>query len=70
MRTFSVIVRGEETQGVRFWGFGKTVHQITFRNADPDYGDITDPVSGRDVSESLLLLRKVVPFPKTSIRSA
>ena len=28
MRTFApVIVRGEETQGVRFWGFGKTVYQ-------------------------------------------
>ena len=33
MRTFApIIVRGEETQGVKFWGFGKTVYQITFRN--------------------------------------
>ena len=52
MRTFApVIVRGEETQGVRFWGFGKTVYQeLLSVIADPDYGDITDPVSGRDVS--------------------
>ena len=28
MRTFApVIVRGEENQGVKFWGFGKTVYQ-------------------------------------------
>ena len=28
MRTFApVIVRGEENEGVRFWGFGKTVYQ-------------------------------------------
>ena len=28
MRTFApVIVRGEEKQGVKFWGFGKTVYQ-------------------------------------------
>ena len=28
MRTYAaVVVRGEERQGVRFWGFGKTVYQ-------------------------------------------
>ena len=45
MRTFApVIVRGEEAQGVRFWGFGKTVYQeLLSVIADPDYGDITDP---------------------------
>ena len=51
MRTFApVIVRGEETQGVRFWGFGKTVYQeLLGVIADPDYGDITDPTNGRDI---------------------
>ncbi len=62
MRTFApVIVRGEESQGVRFWGFGKTVYQeLLSIIADPDYGDITDPVNGRDVvSDDPTILEKV-----------
>ncbi|MAP03164.1 MAG: hypothetical protein CMF85_05080 [Candidatus Marinimicrobia bacterium] len=45
MRTFvPVIVRGEEAEGVKFWGFGKEVYQeLLGVIADPDYGDITDP---------------------------
>jgi len=51
MRTFvPVVVRGRETEGVKFWGFGKTVYQeLLSVIADPDYGDITDPVNGRDI---------------------
>ena len=51
MRTFApVIVRGEEGQGVRFWGFGKTVYQeLLSVIADPDYGDISDSMTGRDI---------------------
>ena len=51
MRTFApVIVRGKESEGVKFWGFGKTVYQeLLSVIADPDYGDITDPVNGRDI---------------------
>ena len=51
MRTFApVIVRGQEHEGVKFWGFGKTVYQeLLGVIADPDYGDITDPVNGRDI---------------------
>jgi len=51
MRTFApVIVRGEEAEGVKWWGFGKTVYQeLLGVIADPDYGDITDPVNGRDI---------------------
>ena len=51
MRTFApVIVRGEETQGVKFWGFGKTVYQeLLGVIADPDYGDISDSMTGRDI---------------------
>ena len=42
LRTFApVIVRGKENEGVKFWGFGKTVYQdILGYIADPDYGDI------------------------------
>ena len=51
LRTFvPVIVRGEEEKGVRMWGFGKTVYEVLLAViSDPDYGDITDVESGRDI---------------------
>ena len=51
LRTFvPIIVRGEEDRGVRFWGFGKTVYtQLVGVITDPDWGDITDPMEGRDI---------------------
>ena len=51
MRTFvPVLVRGEENEGVKFWGFGKTVYQeLLGIIADPDYGDISDSTTGRDI---------------------
>ena len=51
MRTFvPVVVRGRENEGVKFWGFGKTVYQeLLSVIADPDYGDITDAMNGRDI---------------------
>ncbi len=51
MRTFApVVVRGKESEGVKFWGFGKTVYQTLLNYMlDEDYGDITDPLEGRDV---------------------
>ena len=71
MRTFApVVVRGEEKEGVRFWGFGKTVYQeLLSIIADPDYGDITDPVSGRDVVVHFKTAEETgKSFPSTSIR--
>ena len=71
MRTFApIIVRGEEAQGVRFWGFGKTVYQeLLSVIADPDYGDITDPVNGRDVAVEFKTAEETgKSFPSTSIR--
>lgn len=52
MRTFApVIVRGEEAEGVKFWGFGKTVYQeIGALILDGEYGDITDIMNGRDIT--------------------
>ena len=71
MRTFlPVIVRGEEKEGVKFWGFGKTVYQelLSFI-ADPDYGDITDPMSGRDIAVEFKTAEETgANFPSTSIR--
>ena len=71
MRTFApVIVRGEESQGVKLWGFGKTVYQeLLSIIADPDYGDISDPVNGRDVSVEFISAEESgASFPKTNIR--
>ena len=71
MRTFApVVVRGEEKQGVKFWGFGKTVYQeLLSIIADPDYGDITDPVNGRDVVVEFISAEESgASFPKTNIR--
>ncbi len=71
MRTFApVIVRGKESEGVKFWGFGKTVYQeLLSVIADPDYGDISDPVNGRDVVVEFKTAEETGrAFPSTSIR--
>ena len=45
-----VVVRGKEAQGVKFWGFGKTVYQSLLNYfLDPDYGDLSDSNTGRDI---------------------
>ena len=51
MRCYApVIVRGEEEKSVRLWAFGKQVYQTLLNYMlDEDYGDITDPLEGRDV---------------------
>jgi hypothetical protein len=71
LRTFvPVLVRGEEGEGVRFWGFGKTVYQeILGYIADPDYGDITDPSAGRDVVVEVQSAEDAgTSYPVTTIR--
>jgi len=71
LRTFvPVIVRGEEEKGVKFWGFGKTVYQdILGYIADPDYGDIADIKTGRDITiEYVTAEAGGTQFPVTNIR--
>jgi hypothetical protein len=69
LRTFApVIVRGKESEGVKFWGFGKTVYQeILAIIADPDYGDITDENEGRDVVIEIVE-EAGKTYPETRIR--
>ena len=52
MRVYApVVVRGEEDKGVQIWGFGKLVYQSLLAIfMDEDYGDITDPKTGRDLT--------------------
>lgn len=67
-RFFSpIVVRGEEKEGVKVWGFGKNAYQDLINLVlNPDYGDITDPEEGRD----LTLVSNKAPgqsFPITKI---
>lgn len=50
-RFFSpVVVRSEENEGVRLWGYSKTVYESLLNLVlNPDYGDISDPESGTDL---------------------
>jgi hypothetical protein len=71
LRTFvPVIVRGQENEGVKFWGFGKTVYQeILGYIADPDYGDITDPNAGRDLTVEYISAEDAgTSYPTTTLR--
>ena len=50
-RFFSpVVVRGEDAEGVKVWGYSKTVYENLLQLVlNPDYGDITDPNNGTDL---------------------
>jgi len=67
-RFFSpVVVRGEEEEGARVWGYGKMAYQELLNLVlNPDYGDITDTEDGTD-----LLMKYGKPpgasFPQTSL---
>jgi hypothetical protein len=70
LRTFvPVLVRGHENEGIKFWGFGKTVYQdLLGYFADPDYGDISHPVSGRDIVVEYTAPEGGATYPTTTIR--
>jgi hypothetical protein len=69
MRTYvPVIVRGKESEGVKFWGFGKQIYtELLSIVSDDDYGDITDLMSGRDIDVEFTPA-EAGGFPKTTIR--
>ena len=69
MRTYvPVIVRGKEADGVKFWGFGKTIYtELLSIVSDPDYGDITDLMNGRDIDVEFTRAEGG-GYPKTAIR--
>ena len=71
LRTYvPVLVRGAESEGVKFWGMGKQVYQeILSIIADPDYGDITDLRNGRDILVEFKTAEETgKSFPETTIR--
>ena len=64
-----VVVRGEESEGVKLWQFGKEVYQ-EFLNmaADDEIGDYTDIVGGRDIKLNTVGPESTgTPYNKTSI---
>ena len=68
-RFFSpVLVRGEEQEGIKVWGYGKMAYEKLLTIVlDPDYGDITDPETGNDLK---LMYGKLpgASYPRTDIR--
>ena len=45
-----VIVRGEESEGVQLWEFGKEIYEAFLQMAaDEEVGDFTDIIMGRDI---------------------
>ena len=70
VRTFlPIVVRGEESEGVKLWQFGKEVYQ-EFLNmaADDEIGDFTDIVDGRDIKLTTVGPEVTgTPYNKTSI---
>jgi len=72
MRTYvPIIVRGEEAEGVKFYGMGKTVYEEILKIMDdPDYGNISDPYTGTDLVITYQTKEEVGnDFGKTSIRA-
>lgn len=64
-----VIVRGQEEAGVKFWSFGKQIYQeLLSLIADPDYGDITDLMNGRDLTVEHIAAEKEGAFPTYTVR--
>ena len=64
-----IIVRGEESEGVKLWQFGKEVYQ-EFLNmaADEEIGDYTDIAQGRDIKLTTVGPETTgTPYNKTSI---
>lgn len=61
-----VIVRGEESKGVRLWDFGTLIHKVLLSLAeDEDIGDYTDPINGYD-----MIVEKTPgnPYAETAVR--
>lgn len=64
-----VIIRGLEHEGVKFWSFGKQIYtELLSIISDPDYGDITDLMNGRDITVEYIAAEKEGAFPTTTVR--
>lgn len=66
-RTFApIIVRGEEDEGVKYWGFGKMIYEQLLNVIYET--DITDPQTGCDLKiEYIPKAQSNTQFPKTNL---
>jgi hypothetical protein len=63
------LVRGNESEGVKIWAYGKTAYETLLGYVlDPDYGDITDPQTGTDIKLTYTLASGPGAFPKTALQ--
>ena len=72
MRVFvPIIVRGEEADGVKLWGFGKEIYmELLSMVDDEDIGDYTDIISGRDLNLTTVGADTTgTGFNKTTVRA-
>lgn len=72
LRTYvPIVVRGKESEGVKYWAFGKTIYEQllkTMTDEDAGYGDITDVKNGRDIKVTFTPQEKSdTNFAKTEI---
>jgi hypothetical protein len=68
-RFFSaVVVRGQEGEGVKLWGYGKTSYETLLKLVlNPEYGDITDLEEGTDLTIVYSKPSGGKKYPDTSI---
>ncbi len=69
-RYFSpILVRGQETDGVKIWSYGKTAYETLLGYVlDPDDGDVTDPETGTDIVLNYNVPGTPGSFPKTTLK--
>jgi hypothetical protein len=69
-RYFSpVILRGREDEGVKVYGYGKRAYEnLLGYILDPDYGDITDPLEGTDISLTYTKPTQPGAYPQTNLK--
>jgi len=64
-----ILVRGKEDEGVKYWGFGNQIYTELVKTInDPDYGDITDLETGRDITIEYAPAVSKEAYPTTTIR--
>jgi hypothetical protein len=64
-----ILVRGQETSGVKIWAYGKTAYETLLGYVlDPDYGDITSSETGTDIVLSYTVPGTPGSFPKTQLK--
>jgi hypothetical protein len=69
-RYFSpVLLRGREDEGIKVYGYGKRAYEnLLGYILDPDYGDITDPLEGTDISLTYTKPTQPGAYPQTNLK--